>query len=79
MNTEYRIKLTHQGNYQTLQLPPELFLLGEEAIVRKEGEKLILEPYSRPSLLETLATLDDLEEDFPDFDKGLLPLDEIEF
>ena len=28
--------------------------------------------------METFSTLDDIEEDFPDIDEGLLPLDDIE-
>jgi antitoxin VapB len=29
--------------------------------------------------LELLATLSDIDEDFPDIDEGLLPLDDIQF
>ncbi|WP_201769148.1 SpoVT/AbrB-like protein [Aphanizomenon flos-aquae] len=35
-------------------------------------------PYQKKSLLEIFATLDDIEEDFPNVDEGLLPLDDIE-
>ena len=31
------------------------------------------------SLLELLATLPDIDEDFPNVDEGLLPLDDIQF
>lgn len=78
MNTEYRAKLTREGNYQTLQLPQELFLLTKEVSIRKEGEKLIIEPYPQKRLLDILVTLDDIDEEFPNVDEELLPLDDIE-
>jgi antitoxin VapB len=78
MNNEYRTQLIHEGNYQTLQLPQELFLLTKDVSIRKEGEKLIIEPCYQKTLLEILVTLDDIDEEFPNVDEGLLPLDDIE-
>jgi antitoxin VapB len=37
---------------------------GEDAVMRKEGERLIIEPAPPRSLLSLLATLKPLEEDF---------------
>jgi antitoxin VapB len=78
MSTEYHIKLIQTGNTQTLTIPPELTLSTTEVIIKEDNGKLIIEPYKKKSLLETFATLDDIEEDFPDVDEGLLPLDDIE-
>jgi len=78
MNAEYRTQLVRNGNRQTLQIPQELFLLTKEVSIRKEGEKLIVEPYLQKTLLEILSTLDDIDEEFPNIDEGLLPLDNIE-
>ncbi|MBD2694861.1 antitoxin [Anabaena catenula] len=78
MSIEYRIKLIQTGNTQTLTIPQELTLSTTEVIIREDNGKLIIEPYKKKSLLEIFATLDDIEEDFPDVDQGLLPLDDIE-
>jgi antitoxin VapB len=78
MNTEYRVKLIQQGNTQTLPIPPELNLDTTEVTIRQENGKLIIEPYHNKSLLEVLSTLEPLNEEFPDVDEGLLPLDDIE-
>ncbi|MBD2569786.1 antitoxin [Anabaena lutea] len=78
MNTKYHVKLIQEGNTQTLTIPPELSLSTTEVIIREEDGKLIIEPYKKKSLLEIFATLDDIEEDFPDVDAGLLPLDDIQ-
>ncbi|HYW18482.1 MAG TPA: AbrB/MazE/SpoVT family DNA-binding domain-containing protein [Nodularia sp. (in: cyanobacteria)] len=78
MSTEYHVKLIQQGNIQTLPIPQELTLSTSEVIIRQEDGKLIIEPYKKKSLLEVFANLDDIEEEFPDVDEGLLPLDDIE-
>jgi antitoxin VapB len=50
----------------------------DDAIIRKEGKRLILEPLKKKGLLTILEGLETLDETFPDVDKNLLPLDNIE-
>ncbi|MEM8828299.1 MAG: AbrB/MazE/SpoVT family DNA-binding domain-containing protein [Cyanobacteria bacterium P01_G01_bin.19] len=78
MSAEYHVKLIQHGNTQTLSIPEEIALSATEVIVRQEGEKLIIEPLKKRSLLEVLATLEDSEEDINVGDEDLLSLDEIE-
>ncbi len=77
MNPERHVRLFCNGSNQALSIPREFELPGDEAILRKEGERLIIEPIKRPSLLELLATLEPLDEEFPEID-DLLPLDDVE-
>jgi antitoxin VapB len=65
MTTERRVRLFRNGRNQALRIPRELELPGREAILRKEGRRLIVEPTAPPSLLSVLAALQPLEEDFP--------------
>ncbi len=51
---------------------------GNEAIIRKEGNRPIVEPVETEGLLSVLAGLKPLDETLPDIDDGLLPLDDIE-
>ncbi len=44
---------------------------GKEALIRKEGDRLIIEPVPPPSLLAVLATLEPIDEPFPDIDAPL--------
>ena len=78
MNTEYHVKIIKEGNSQTLSIPHELSLSTSEVTIRKEADKLIIEPYQKKSLLEVLATLEDSDEDINLSDEDLLPLDDIE-
>lgn len=78
MLKEYHVKLIQQGNIQTLPIPQELKITTSSVIIHQEDDKLIIEPLRQKSLLNVLSILEPLEEDFPDIDKGLLPLDDIE-
>lgn len=58
------VKLFTNGRNQAVRIPREFELPGEDAVMRKEGERLIIEPAPPRSLLALLATLTPLEEDF---------------
>ena len=76
--TERHVRLFRNGRNQALRIPREFELAGDEAIMRKEGDRLIVEPVGKGRLLVLLASLEPLEETFPDIDEDLPPLDEVE-
>jgi antitoxin VapB len=65
---ERRVKLFKNGRNQAVRIPREFELRGEDAIIRKEGQRLIIEPAPPKSLLAILATLQTLDEEFPPID-----------
>jgi antitoxin VapB len=62
------VKLFKNGRNQAVRIPREFELPGEDAIMRKEGDRLIIEPAPPHSLLDLLATLKPIAEDFPAID-----------
>lgn len=74
---ERHVRLFRNGRNQTLRIPREFELEGDEAIVRKEGDRLIVEPVRKGRLLALLSTLEPLDEPFPDVDEALVPWDEV--
>ena len=62
---ERHIKLFRNGRNQALRIPREFELPGRDAILRKEGSRLIVEPIPLRSLLAVLAGLRQLNEKFP--------------
>lgn len=69
METEHHARLFKNGRNQALHIPREFELPGDEAIIRKDGDRLIIEPIAKKrSLLELLATLEPIDEDFPEID-----------
>lgn len=73
---ERLVRLFRKGRSQALRIPRELELDGNEAILRKDGDRLIVEPVRTGRLLEILRKLEPLEEGFPNVDEGMLPLNE---
>ncbi len=68
MPTERKVRLFRNGRHQTVRIPRDLELSGSEALMRKEGDRLVVEPMPRPSLLELLSTWGPLDEDLPTID-----------
>jgi antitoxin VapB len=64
MISERHVKLFRNGRNQAVRIPREFELPGEDAVMRKEGARLILEPAPPKSLLALLATLPPLDEEF---------------
>ena len=62
---ERHVKLFKNGRNQAVRIPREFELPGEDAIMRKDGHRLILEPAPPQSLLAVLSSLPTLEEEFP--------------
>ena len=65
MSSERVVKLFKNGRNQAVRIPREFELPGNDAIMRKDGNKLIIEAVPPRSLLAVLATLETLDDDFP--------------
>ena len=68
MGIERHVKLFKNGRSQAIRIPRAFELPGEDAIIRKEGNKLIIETPPPRSLLALLAMLDPIDESFDPFD-----------
>lgn len=75
MGIERQVKLFKNGRSQAVRIPREFELPGEDAIMRKEGSRIIIEPAPAPSLLARLKTLQPIEDDFGPIDD--LPADPV--
>lgn len=73
------VRLFRNGANQAVRIPKEFELPGKEAEIRQVGNTLVITPIEtkKGSLRELLDSWETMEEDFPDVDEGLLPLDDI--
>ena len=62
---ERHVKVFKNGRNKAVRIPREFEFPGEDAIMRKEGDRLVIEPVPTKSLLAVLAKLAPLSEDFP--------------
>ena len=72
------VRLFRNGRNQAVRIPRDFELEGTEAILRREGDCLIIEPVRKGRLLDLLARLQPLPDEFPDVDDTLRPLDDVE-
>jgi antitoxin VapB len=83
-----RVSLFRNGANQAVRIPKEFELPGKEAILRREGNRLVLEAMpdkpkkgTAAALAAALESMKDwpiVDEPFPDVNEGLLPLDDVE-
>jgi antitoxin VapB len=84
-----QVSLFRNGANQAVRIPKEFELPGKEATLRRVGNHLVLEalpdkpkkgtPAALLLALDEMAKLGPIDEEFPDVDDGLLPLDDIDF
>jgi antitoxin VapB len=60
------VRLFRNGRNQAVRIPVEFELPGHEAIVHRNGDRLVIEPVRRRGLLALLKTMKPL--DFPEID-----------
>lgn len=77
MQPERHVRLFRNGQNQALRIPKEFELEGSEAIIHKDGNRLIVEPIKRTSLLELLASWDPLDDDLPEIPDTKIEAEEI--
>ena len=59
------MRLFRNGRNQAVRIPREFELPGHDAIMRKEGQRLIIEPAPPTSLLSVLDKMSPITEKFP--------------
>lgn len=80
MSEVRKVSLFRNGRNQAVRIPVEFELPGTEALMRKEGDRLIIESKPKRTLLEVLDGLEPLgpEDSFPDIDDDHMPMREID-
>ena len=69
MGAERNVKLFRNGRSQAVRIPKEFELPGEDAILRRlDDGTLTLAPARKRSLIEILASLEPIDEDFPEIE-----------
>ncbi len=78
MPLERHVRLFRNGRNQAVRIPREFELAGQDALMRKEGSRIIIEPIAPLGLLAVVAGFTPMRDQFPDIDSALLDLDEVD-
>ena len=68
MSEQRHVRLFRNGRNQAVRIPVEFELPGSEAIMHRDGDRLVIEPVRRRGLVALLGTMKPLQEDFPEID-----------
>ena len=66
--SERHVKIFRNGRNQAVRIPREFELPGSDAIMRRDGDRLVIEPVRKPGLLELLKSLRPIEDAFPEIE-----------
>lgn len=61
-----RVRIFKNGRNQAIRIPRELELSTNEATIHREGNRLVIEPVERTSLLDVVAAWEPLDIEFPE-------------
>jgi antitoxin VapB len=68
MPEQRHVRLFRNGRNQAVRIPVEFELPGSEAIMHRDGDRLVIEPARKRGLIALLKTMKPLEEKFPEID-----------
>jgi antitoxin VapB len=68
MSEKRHVRLFRNGRNQAVRIPVEFELPGDEAIMLRDGERLVIEPVRKRGLVALLKSMKPLEENFPEID-----------
>ena len=66
-----KVRLFWNNRNQAVRIPRDFEFDGDEVMLRKEGERLVIEPAPTTTLVEFLETAKPLDLDFPEIDDPL--------
>jgi antitoxin VapB len=62
------VRLFRNGRNQAVRIPVEFELPGQEAIMHRDGDRLVIEPVRKRGLVALLNTMKPLADEFPRVD-----------
>jgi antitoxin VapB len=77
MGEQRHVRLFRNGRNQAVRIPVEFELPGNEAIMRRDGDCLVIEPVRKRGLVALLKTMKPVDEQFPQIDDSVLPPEDV--
>jgi antitoxin VapB len=68
MPEQRHVRLFRNGRNQAVRIPVEFELPGNEAVMHRDGDRLVIEPLRKRGLVALLKTMRPLNEELPQID-----------
>ena len=68
MSEQRHVRLFRNGRNQAVRIPVEFELPGDEAIMHRDGDRLVIEPVRKRGLVALLRSMKPIDERFPEID-----------
>lgn len=68
MGERRRVRLFRSGGHQVVRIPVAFELPGDEAIMHRDGERLVIETVRKRGLVALLASMTPIGEDFAEIE-----------
>jgi antitoxin VapB len=68
MSEHRHVRLFRNGRNQAVRIPVEFELPGDEAIMHRDGDRLVIEPVRKRGLVALLKSMRPIEGAFPEID-----------
>jgi antitoxin VapB len=72
MAEQRHVRLFRNGRNQAVRIPVEFELPGDEAVMRRDGDRLVIEPVRKRGLVALLKSMKPLDEDFPEIEDQVI-------
>ena len=66
MSEQRHVRLFRNGRNQAVRIPVEFELPGDEAIMHRDGERLVIEPVRKRGLVALFRSMKPSREEFPE-------------
>lgn len=68
MSEQRHVRLFRNGRNQAVRIPVEFELPGDEAIMHRDSDRLVIEPVRKRGLVALLKSMKPIEEKLPEVD-----------
>jgi antitoxin VapB len=68
MGEQKHVKLFRNGRNQAVRIPVEFELPGDEAIMHRDGDRLVIEPVRKRGLVALLKSMKPIEDVMPEIE-----------
>ncbi|HEV2957500.1 MAG TPA: AbrB/MazE/SpoVT family DNA-binding domain-containing protein [Xanthobacteraceae bacterium] len=77
MGEQRHVRLFRNGRNQAVRIPVEFELPGNKAIMRRDGDRLVIEPVRKRGLVALLKTMKPVDDQFPRIEDSALPPEDV--